>query len=243
MLFIFASTFACAARSASFAAAMTRSASISGSSGSIAFGSIRSSLISPPAVATTVTMPPPAVASAVSFAASSCISFIWACICWACCISALMSKLMPAPRGGRSFVHLPCVEGALHQLQHVLLAGRSVVSRLAVRLLAELERDGELAARHLVERIAQERGVLRVLRELQVEGRGLRKLQRERVALERGRVGLAERLADRDRALLDRRQDRPPPCLLELLELDRQRRDRRLGRRRLGRLGHSGTWF
>src|SRR5581483_4333297 len=66
MPFIFASTFACAERSASFAAAITRSARRSGSFGSIAFGSMRSSFNSPAALATTVTTPPPADASAVS---------------------------------------------------------------------------------------------------------------------------------------------------------------------------------
>ena len=59
-----ASTFACAARRASFAAAITRSASSSGSSGSIAFGSMRSSLISPPALAgDTLTLEFPQTAS------------------------------------------------------------------------------------------------------------------------------------------------------------------------------------
>jgi hypothetical protein len=52
------------------------SSSISGSSGSIAFGSILISRISPPPVATTLTMPPPAVASTVSVLSSS----------WAFCI-------------------------------------------------------------------------------------------------------------------------------------------------------------
>jgi hypothetical protein len=32
-----------------------------------------------------------------------------------------------------------------------------------------------------------------------------------------------ERLADRDRPLLDGRQDRPPPSLLQLSELERRR--------------------
>ena len=48
----------------------------------------------------------------------------------------------------------------------------------------------------------------------------LRELERQRVAGELRRVRLGERLPDRDRALLDRRQDRAPPCLLQLLELD-----------------------
>ena len=56
----------CAERSASLTAASTRSASISGSSGSIAFGSIVIPTISPPPVAFTVTMPPPAEASTIS---------------------------------------------------------------------------------------------------------------------------------------------------------------------------------
>src|SRR2546430_6464190 len=61
----------CAARIASFTAAMIMSSSISGSFGSIAFGSILISLISPAPFATTVTIPPPAVASTVSFASSA----------------------------------------------------------------------------------------------------------------------------------------------------------------------------
>src|SRR5207244_3148177 len=61
----------CAERSASFTAATTMSSSISGSFGSIAFGSILIDLISPPPVAVTVTIPPPALASTVSFLSSS----------------------------------------------------------------------------------------------------------------------------------------------------------------------------
>ena len=91
---IFDSISAFALRSASFTAARIRSESISGSSGSIALGSIVIPTISPPPVAFTVTMPPPADASTISLAASSCACCIWDCICWACCISLLMSNLL-----------------------------------------------------------------------------------------------------------------------------------------------------
>src|SRR3954466_11129876 len=211
MLFIFASTFARAARSASFDAARTRSASISGSSGSIAFGSIRSSLSSPLADATTVTMPPPAEASAVSLAASSCICCICSCISCACFMSAFMSKLTSLvsfrSHPASSFVQLPRVEGALHQLEDVLLARGRLLVLARVRLVAQLERDGELAAGHLVERVAQHRGVLRILGQFQVERGRLRKGERQRVTGELRRVRLRKGLADRDRALLDRGQD------------------------------------
>src|SRR5579884_4299156 len=247
MFFIFASTFARAFRSASLTAAVTRSASISGSSGSIAFGSIRSSTTSPPAVATTVTAPPPADAVAVSFAACSCSSAICCCIAWACFISSFMSKLMPLPGLGNclrsstansfgsstansfgsstansfvSFVQLPRVEGALHQLENVLLADGLVRALVAASVLAELELDRQLAPRDLVERLAEQGRVLRVLGQLQVERGRLRELQRERVAREGRGVRLGERLPDRDRPLLHRRQDRAPPRLLQLAQVD-----------------------
>src|SRR5439155_2855783 len=75
----------CAERIASFVAASTMSSSICGSSGSIAFGSIFTSTISSAPVALTATIPPPADASTVSFASSSCAFAIWLCIsctCW-----------------------------------------------------------------------------------------------------------------------------------------------------------------
>src|SRR5581483_8791957 len=234
MPFIFASTLARAARRASFAAASTRSASSSGSLGSTAFGSMRSSFSSPAAVATTVTAPPPDEASATSFAASSCSCCICACISCACFMSAFRSKLMAC-----SFLELPGVECALHQLENVLLAVRHVVGFLRMRDVAELELDGELASRHLVESLPEHCLVLRVLGELQMERRGLRKLERQRVAGERRRVRFCERLSDRDGTLLHRRQDRPPPRLLQLLELDWDRD----GGRRLDGGELRGTWF
>jgi hypothetical protein len=61
----------CAERIASLTAATTMSASISGSSGSIASGAIFTSTISRAPVAFTVTIPPPAEDSTVSLANSS----------------------------------------------------------------------------------------------------------------------------------------------------------------------------
>ena len=99
---IFDSTSSAAERRASFAAAITMSASISGSSGSIARGSIVISTSSPPPFALTVTMPPPADASTISSFASSWASSIWACISWACLSIAFMSNFgisaPPLPR-------------------------------------------------------------------------------------------------------------------------------------------------
>ena len=56
-----------------------------------------------------------------------------------------------------------------------------------------------------------------------MERRRLRELERQRVAGERGGMRLRERLPDRDRPLLDRRQDRAPPRFLQLLQLDARR--------------------
>ena len=69
--FIFEAASSWAARIASLTAAWTRSWSISTSSGSTASGSMRSSRSCRSPLILTVTMPPPALASTVSFASSS----------------------------------------------------------------------------------------------------------------------------------------------------------------------------
>src|SRR5262249_19311415 len=152
---------ACAERSASFTAASTMSSSSSGSSGSIAFGSILISLISPAPVALTVTMPPPAEASTVSCASSSCTRAICSCICCACLSRAFMSK---PPLAMFLFVHLSRVEGLLEQRHQVLLGRRRVLFVLLRRaLLAEDEEHTELPAGHLIQRLAKNGCVLGVL--------------------------------------------------------------------------------
>ena len=80
-----------AARSASLTAPVIMSARSSGSSGSIAAGSISILSIMPAPFAVTFTAPPPADASTVSVASSSCTRAISACICCTCCIILLMS--------------------------------------------------------------------------------------------------------------------------------------------------------
>ena len=154
----------CAERSASLTAASTMSSSSSGSSGSIAFGSILISLISPPPVALTVTIPPPADASTVSFFSSS-----WACCICACICCDLLHHLVQVH--AHSSAHLARVEGFLHQLDDLFLARRLVLRRLVAlaAVLADLEGERELAARHLVERLREQRRVLRLLGELAVE--------------------------------------------------------------------------
>src|SRR3954463_944941 len=149
--------------------------------------------------------------------------------------SAASAPASPAPasrvRSCRSsFVQLPRVEGALHQLQDVFLARGRLVVLTGLRILAELERDCELSPGYLVESVAQHRGILRILGQLQVERGRLGERQRQRVTRELRGMRLGEGLPDRDRTLLDCREDRAPPGLLELLELDRNRRRRRLER-------------
>ena len=92
-------------------------------------------------------------------------------------------------------------------------------------MLAELERDREPAAGHLVERVAEQRRVLRLLRELAVERRRSTGTRASacRPPSSAGRASREHRRG-RDRALLDGGQDRPLPRLLELLELERGRR-------------------
>src|SRR5262245_1665661 len=78
-------------RRASLEAARTRSSSICASSGLMTSRSILIDTSSCLPLATTVTMPPPAVASTVFFAASACICSIWA---WSFCASFMM---LPKP--------------------------------------------------------------------------------------------------------------------------------------------------
>src|SRR5207253_10969550 len=97
-------------------------------------------------------------------------------------------------------------------------------------------REVEVAAGDLVERLGEQGGVLRVLGELAVERSCPWKLDRERVTGETLRVRLAENRRGRNRLLLDGRQDRPLPGLLELLQLERR------GFCRLARPCLFGTW-
>src|SRR5881227_722090 len=94
-----------------------------------------------------------------------------------------------------------------------------------------------MAARDLVERLGEQGRILRVLGELAVERRRSGELDRQRVAGQALRVRLAEDGRGRDRLLLDSRQDRPLPGLLELLQLERWRR------RRLDRLTGDGLRY
>src|SRR5829696_3613805 len=80
-----------AERSASLSAAVTMSWSISTSSGSTASGSIWSVCTRMSPEMTTLTMPPPAVASTVSDLSFSCASCCWASIAWAC--SSILLRL------------------------------------------------------------------------------------------------------------------------------------------------------
>src|SRR5437763_8040740 len=72
------------------------------------------------------------------------------------------------------------VERLLHQLEDPLLAGRSfeLLAGFALALVSNREREREPAARDLVERVREERGVLRLLGELAVERRVRRELDR-----------------------------------------------------------------
>src|SRR5215831_6107104 len=232
----FASTSPWAERSASLTAATTMSSSISGSSGSMAFGSILISVISPSPVAVTVTTPPPAVAWTFSCFSSSWAFCICDCICWTCSSILFMSKLTAWPPGGRRvdwsfptdmrakptrpdvgiasdaslWLHLSRVECSLHQFDNLLLAHRFLGNRLTLTVLADLELEGQMAARHLVERLLEQRRVLR----LAGEALGVR---------------LAQHRGGRDRLLLDGRKNRPLPGLLKLLELERRRISPRQG--------------
>ena len=152
------------------------SSSISGSSGSIAFGSILISLISPAPFAMTVTMPPPAVAWTVSFASSSCAFCICSCIWPTCCSNLSMS--MPIA----SVLPFVGVQGLFHELEDLFLAGRLVELELVLPRLALGEREPEVASGHLVERVGEQRGVLRLLGQLSVERGARGELDGQRVA-------------------------------------------------------------
>src|SRR5581483_7818418 len=115
------------------------------------------------------------------------------------------------------------VEGLLHQLEDPLLAGGAVVVLDLELVCPDRERDRKLASRHLVERVAEQGRVLRILGELAVEAGARRELDRQRVAVELRGSRLAEHGRDRDRPLRDRRDDRPHPRFLKLLELDVRR--------------------
>jgi integrase len=113
------------------------------------------------------------------------------------------------------------VELIFHQLDDLFLAGRLLVLLLVIAaVLADGEVQRELPAGDLIERFREQRRVLRLLGELPVERGGGRELDGEPVVGELRRVGLAEHRGRRDRALLDRGQDRPLPGLLELLQLE-----------------------
>src|SRR4029450_10119058 len=87
----------------------------------------------------------------------------------------------PCPSGVLPLVQLTGVESLLDQLEDLVLAERLLVRHVLLRVLAELERERELAAGDLVERVLQQCRVLRVLGELQVERRRGRELEREPV--------------------------------------------------------------
>ena len=188
----FASTPACAERSASFTPARTRSPSASGSSGSIASGEIsiathlagavrghldeaaadgrlrgllRRLLLHPLHLLLHLLRP----------AAS-------ACSCRRRTSAAQLSRSLR-------------VERLLEQLEDPLLAGRLVVGRRRLARLAEREREREPAAGDVVERVGEQRRVLRVAGEVEVELRARRELERERVAA-RARAGCASRSSD-----------------------------------------------
>ena len=126
-------------------------------------------------------------------------------------------------------------------------AGSSSCPRALDVALADRKREREPPARDLVEGVGEHRHVLRLLRELAVERRARGELERERVARELRRSRLAEHGRDRDRSLGDRRDDRPRPRVLQLLELEagrlrlrRRRSFARLGSRRRLRLQRGG---
>src|SRR2546423_6203382 len=143
------------------------SASMSGSSGSIALGSILISVISSPPVALTVTMPPPAEASTVSWASSSWAFDICSCICCTCW-SIFFTSI---PFIGL-LLQLAGVECFLHQLDDLVFPGGAFLDSLAVApVLAHCEGEREPAAGDLVERIGQKRCVLGLLGQLPVKRR------------------------------------------------------------------------
>ena len=115
-----------------------------------------------------------------------------------------------------------------------MLAHRLVSSLDLLAAFAERELESEPAARDLVEGLTEQDGVV-LLGELAVERRARRELERQRVALERGGAGLGEDGGGVDRPLLNGWEDGALPGFLELLELQRGRRGRRLGRTWLGR--------
>src|SRR5438874_8829477 len=247
----FVSTSCCAARIASLTAARTMSASSSGSSGSIASGEMVIALISSAPVALTVTIPPPAEASTVSPASSSCAFAICSCISWACFIGFSKAMAMVSAPSGSSqcarsphaaslFVDLPGVERLLDQRDQILLACGFLLDRLAVAAVrAELEGEREPAACHFVEGVGEQGRILRLLGELAMKSGVPRKLECQRVAGEAGRVGFAQHRCRRDRFLFYGREHGALPGFLELLEVDRRRL---AGRRLLGpwhRLLHS----
>src|SRR6188508_2058464 len=152
---------------ASLTAVITRSWSISTSSGSTADGSISTLRTSWAPVITSRTAPPPAVASRVVSASSCCACAICACIC--CAILAIWPMFTKAgPRCGwegerRASTHLGCVdELAAGDLEYALEEGLRlrIVGCRADRLLngerLELEVvgdafDGERSAERLGE--------------------------------------------------------------------------------------------
>src|SRR5207248_1957672 len=212
----------CADRTASLTAARIMSSSISRSLGSIAFGSILICLISPVPFATTVIIPPPAVASTVSFASSSCALCICSCIWPICCMSLLMSMSIG------SILSFARVQGLFDQLEDLLLARGFVVRfRVVCPRFALGERDAEMAAGHLVEGFGKQRRVLWLFGELPVECGARGKLDGQCVVGQVGGLGLSQHGCRGNRAFLDRRHDRPLPRLLELLQLERGRSRRR----------------
>src|SRR5579884_4428870 len=226
----FASTPARAERSASFTPARTRSASASGSSGSIASAEISIARTSPAPFAVTLTRPPPTDDCAVSCAASSCICCTCCCICAACCMSLSMSNEDMALA-----FPLTRVECLLEQLEDLLFARGLLVDHRSLARLAELEGELEPSSGDVVERVGEQARVLRVAREVEVELRARRKRERERVAAQIGRMCLTQQGRRGDpAALLDGRQDRARPGLLELGELERRGADRDGHRLRLG---------
>src|SRR5438105_3818991 len=102
-------------------------------------------------------MPPPAEASTVSCASSSCAFVICSCICWTCFSIWFMS--IPI---GSALLDLARVEGVLEQRDEVFLG----LGDLLLDLLGGLpqrEGDAEAASGQLVEGVLEERRVLRVL--------------------------------------------------------------------------------
>ena len=220
------------------------SSSISGSSGSIALGSILISLISPAPVALTVTMPPPAVASTVSFASSSCAFCICSCICCTCCISLFMSMpSMPVVL----LVPLARVEGLLHQLDDLLLARAARRPRPASRRRPRRPRRRARAGGRSPRRARRASSVAFFGSSASCRWNEAlaRELDRQRVVGEARGVRLAAARTRSGSTLLDGREDRPLPGLLELLELQRRAARRRGALQRRPRAGtrlRDGPW-